>query len=54
MDWQGLKEIVKRKEEELRCNCDLDNWEPDKRTGHSWVCRIHNEALDEFIEAWNP
>jgi hypothetical protein len=22
---------------EMRCNCDLDNWEPERRTGHSHV-----------------
>lgn len=26
----------------MRCNCDLDDWEP---TGHSSVCRIHNAAF---------
>ena len=25
----------------MRCNCDLDNWEPTRETGHSHVCRIH-------------
>jgi hypothetical protein len=29
----------------LGCNCDLDNWEPEQSTGHSWVCRIHKAAL---------
>ena len=29
----------------MRCNCDLDNWEPEVSTGHSWVCRIHKAAL---------
>jgi hypothetical protein len=27
-----------------RCNCDLDNWQPELPTGHSWVCRIHEMA----------
>lgn len=27
----------------MRCNCDLDNWEPEPDTGHSWVCRIHRK-----------
>lgn len=27
-----------------RCNCDLDNWEPEASTGHSHVCRIHKLA----------
>ncbi len=29
----------------LGCNCDLDNWEPERSTGHSWVCRIHRYAV---------
>lgn len=29
----------------MRCNCDLDAWEPEKSTGHSWVCRIHKAAI---------
>lgn len=29
----------------MRCNCDLDNWEPEASTGHSWVCRIHRAAV---------
>ena len=31
-------------EKTMQCNCDLDNWQPEKSTGHSWVCRIHKEA----------
>lgn len=30
----------------MRCNCDLDNWEPEPSTGHSWVCRIHKAAME--------
>lgn len=29
----------------MACNCDLDNWQPEKSTGHSWVCRIHKAAI---------
>lgn len=29
----------------MRCNCDLDNWEPEGSTGHSHVCRIHRAAI---------
>lgn len=29
----------------MQCNCDLDNWEPERSTGHSWVCRIHKAAI---------
>lgn len=32
----------------MRCNCDLDNWEPERSTGHSWVCRIHTTAVGKF------
>ena len=28
----------------MRCNCDLDRWEPEKSTGHSRVCQIHKVA----------
>lgn len=31
----------------MGCNCDLDNWEPEQTTGHSWVCRIHRAAIAE-------
>lgn len=42
-----LRKIVERLEKDMRCNCDLDNWEPEQSTGHSWVCRIHRAALAE-------
>lgn len=32
----------------MRCNCDLDNWEPTVETRHSDVCRIHAAALALF------
>lgn len=28
----------------MRCFCDLDRWEPERATGHSWVCPIHKKA----------
>lgn len=31
----------------MRCNCDLDNWEPTRETGHSHVCDIHKWAKAE-------
>lgn len=40
-----IEKIVEKLEKEMACNCDLDNWEPTKVTGHSWVCRIHKEAM---------
>lgn len=27
------------------CNCDLDNWQPLRSTGHSSVCALHSLAL---------
>ena len=40
-----LKEIVTETEKELHCNCDLDMWQPERDTGHSFVCRIHKRAV---------
>jgi len=49
------REAVRAKAKELnktmRCNCDLDNWEPEDISGHSHVCRIHKEALKVIKEA---
>lgn len=39
-----IRQIVKELESKLDCNCDLDGWEPERDTGHSWVCRIHKAA----------
>jgi hypothetical protein len=39
------KDLVEEAEKTMRCNCDLDNWEPEKTTGHSWVCRIHKHVM---------
>ena len=35
----------------MRCNCDLDNWEPERSTGHSHVCRIHKAAIADALLA---
>lgn len=32
----------------MQCNCDLDNWEPERSTGHSHVCRIHKAAVSKY------
>lgn len=41
-----LKEIAdKIQQEGWKCNCDLDNWEPENSTGHSHVCRIHKATM---------
>ena len=45
---QTRREIAEILEKEMQCNCDLDNWEPEKKTGHSWVCRIHKKALETW------
>jgi len=42
-----IREIVKElKESGMRCYCDLDNWQPEGDTGHSWVCPIHKTAKE--------
>ncbi len=33
------------KESGMKCNCDLDKWEPERSSGHSHVCRIHRVAI---------
>lgn len=40
----ALRALAAELSEDMRCNCDLDNWEPEPSTGHSWVCRIHKRA----------
>lgn len=35
------REIAATFAKTMRCNCDLDNWQPTVQTGHTWVCRIH-------------
>ena len=39
-----MDEVVKMLEKRMQCNCDLDNWQPELLTGHSFVCRIHKSA----------
>lgn len=44
-----IKEFAKELEANgMRCNCDLDKWQPEQDSGHSRVCRIHNAALDKY------
>jgi len=45
-DKQNLRKIARELEKTMRCNCDLDNWQPETDTGHSWVCRIHKAAKE--------
>ena len=42
------REIAKELSQTMRCNCDLDNWQPEMITGHSHVCRIHKAALEKL------
>jgi hypothetical protein len=42
-----LKERVAELEKVHKCNCNLDNWQPQITTGHSWVCRIHRLATGQ-------
>ncbi len=39
-----LLAIANELENNMKCNCDLDNWEPESSTGHSWVCRPHRSG----------
>lgn len=39
------RQIAKHLAKTMQCNCDLDNWQPESNTGHSWVCRIHKAAM---------
>ena len=45
-----LREIAKELRKTMKCNCDLDTWEPEWDTGHSWVCRIHKKAIAKLKE----
>lgn len=43
-----MAQIVAEIKLTTRCNCDLDKWEPDPATGHSFVCRIHKQAVATY------
>jgi hypothetical protein len=43
-----LQAIVDEIKPTMQCNCDLDNWEPERDSGHSWVCRIHKAAKSRY------
>ena len=43
-----LLEIAAELRKTMQCNCDLDKWQPDLRTGHTFVCRIHQTAIARF------
>lgn len=42
-----ITEIVNVIEKDLQCRCDLDKWQPNNDTGHSWVCPIDQAARDQ-------
>lgn len=45
-DTRNLREIADElRSNGMQCNCDLDNWQPERSTGHSTVCRIHKRAM---------
>lgn len=43
-----MEDAIKRLEENIPCTCDLDRWQPEGLTGHTWVCDIH-KAFKELI-----
>jgi hypothetical protein len=45
---EKLTTAVKAFKKTMQCNCDLDNWEPERTTGHSHVCRIHKAAYNHM------
>jgi hypothetical protein len=49
LNYQAMRETAKQlRADGMRCNCDLDNWEPEPSTGHSWVCRIHKAVRAQY------
>ena len=47
-DEKTPRDFVEDIKKTMRCNCDLDKWEPERTTGHSFVCRIHKVAMERF------
>lgn len=43
-----LRSVAARLAQSMPCNCDFDNWEPERTTGHSCVCRIHKAAWKQY------
>ena len=46
-----LRELAQEAAKTMGCNCDLDNWEPERTTGHSHVCRIHKHAVTKWRQS---
>lgn len=42
---EKLRAHVKHLAKSMRCNCNLDKWEPERSTGHSFACRIHKATM---------
>jgi len=53
MNRESLKPLADKKALEMQCNCNLDKWQPDARTGHTFVCRIHKAALEEWKKLYH-
>lgn len=45
--WRLMRAKAEELKKTMQCNCDLDRWEPELSTGHSWVCRIHKAVIAE-------
>ena len=45
---ERISKLVAGAEKENQCCCDLDNYQPDPETGHSWVCIIHKLVIAEI------
>lgn len=46
---RDMREHAKKLHTVMRCNCDLDSWQPEAVTGHSWVCRIHKALMPLYF-----
>ena len=45
---EAVRAEVKELEKIMQCTCDLDSWEPERETGHTWVCQIHRTAKGQL------
>lgn len=49
-----LRELAAELAKTMQCTCDLDRWEPEPSTGHSWVCGIHKAAVSLYSRQPQP
>lgn len=42
---------LKLQHDGMRCNCNLDYWEPEVLTGHNLACRIHAATIKGLSDA---